>query len=268
MASATLYIKNQYGDDKCDYICDILAVPTSRIYLAPPIVAKWVTSMPTLCIPSQTEALLLSRPKLENIAGTDDWLLNLSKRIELIANQAKGGTLVLATSYAQLCAFTTYLSKSSVNQNRLIIQEKYKKVEVNRTLFKQKHAEGIQPVWLALGSAWTGLNLKEDNENIEDTLFTDLVITCCPLNNNRSNTMLARIEARSMNPIIKEALMTLKQGLGRLMRNEKQQGRKIWFLDGRIYHGTWKGMEEMQKSTIKLLLQYKKVIIFNGDSSK
>jgi len=105
------------------------------------------------------------------------------------------------------------------------------------------------------------LDLTDNNIDIEDTLLTDLVILCCPIGLNRTNTMSARIEARSINPIIKESMMMLKQGLGRLMRDPKQTNRNIWFLDGRIYC-PWKGMDDFQKLVIRALSQYKKVTDF------
>lgn len=264
LASATLYIKNQYGEDKCDYICDILAIPSSRLHMTSPVIAEWVTSVPTLNIPSATAARAIARPRppVDDARLIQDWLDNVAKRIEIIFKQARGGTLVLATSYAQLSVLNAHLHDSGIPAELIYVQEKNRKLAVTEQAFREAHAKGQRPIWLALGAAWTGLNLREINTEIEDTLLTDLVIVCCPFGMNRTNTMNARIEAKSMNPIIKEALMMLKQGLGRLMRDATQTDRNIWFLDGRIYC-EWKGMEEFQKSAVKTLSQYKKICTFN-----
>lgn len=88
-----------------------------------------------------------------------------------------------------------------------------------------------------------------------DTLLTDLVITCCPVGMNRTNTMNARVEKYRTHPIIKEALMMLKQGFGRLMRDHKQTGKHLWFMDGRIWT-EWKGMRDFQRSVEAMLRNY------------
>jgi len=264
LASATLYIKNQYGEDKCDYICDILAIPSSRLHITAPVIAEWMTSIPQLHTPSETAAKLIARPffnKGDSIEAyeilVERWLNSLAAKINKVADNAKGGTLVLATSYAQLSVLNGHLIGSGIPSERIFMQERNKKISATEQAFREAHKNGLRPIWLALGAAWTGLDLKETNAEIEDTVLTDLVILCCPIGMNRTNTMNARIEARSMNPIIKEALMMLKQGLGRLMRDPTQTDRNIWFLDGRIFT-EWKGMEELQKSVIKLLMRYKK----------
>lgn len=264
LASATLYIKNQYGEDKCDYICDILEIPSSRLHVTTPVIAEWMTSVPTLHVPSVATAKTIARPTQDKDCSAEDysqlmqnWLLNVFKKIESISKKAKGGTLVLATSYAQLDILNTHLLASGLAKERIFVQEKNKKLAVTEQAFRDAHKKGLRPIWLALGAAWTGLDLKEKNTEIKDTLLTDLVIACCPFGLNRTNTMNARIEARSMNPIIKEALMMLKQGLGRLMRDATQTERNLWFLDGRIYCD-WKCMDEFKKSVLKILGQYKK----------
>jgi len=261
LASATLYIKDQYGEDKCDYICDILSIPSSRLHSTPPVIAEWLTSVPTLNVPSPLIAKGLSRPSVDDAESMQDWISTIVKKIEDIATQAKGGTLVLATSYAQLSMLIPQMQAIGIPSERIFVQEKNKKLAVTEQDFREAHKKGLRPLWLALGAAWTGLDLTDTNTDIEDTLLTDLAILCCPIGLNRTNTMSARIEARSINPIIKESMMMLKQGLGRLMRDPTQANRNIWFLDGRIYC-PWKGMDEFQKLVIRALSQYKKVNTF------
>ena len=263
LASATLYIKNQFGDDKCDYICDILAIPASRLYVTHQVITSWLTSIPELHVPSQILAQKIARPdakKYKNeeslLKAEQNWLDNLAKEIAVISEKAKGGTLILATSYSQVSQLGEYLIRLGIEEERVVTQDRNRKIAVTEQSFREAHKKGLRPIWVGLGSAWTGLNLAESDGAIEDTLLTDLIIVCCPIGMNRTNTMNARIEARSIQPLIKEALMTLKQGLGRLMRNERQKNRHIWFLDGRIY-SEWKGMEEFQQSILKIFSLYK-----------
>ena len=259
LASATLFIKNTYGDDKCDYICDVLQIPTSRLHATQPVISPWLTSKPTLHTPSPELALKLTRPSIQDEPLTKIWLENLSSTLFGISQQTKGGTLVLATSYVQISTIVEHLIKLGLSPDRIIQQDRNLKISVTEKLFREAYSKGLRPIWIGLGSAWTGLNLTDTDKSNVDNLLTDLVILCSPLNLNRTNTMIARVEARSISPIIKEALMMLKQGLGRLMRDESQDDRHIWFLDGRIY-GQWKQMEEFQKSTLKLLSLYKNYV--------
>jgi|GEM_PF-1649751 len=266
LASATLYIKNQYGEDKCDYICDILAVPTSRTHIMEPIVADWVSAIPVLHIPSEAQAKSLMRPniKSDDHSLNDSWLHNAAVCLNSISREAKGGTLLLATSYVQLATLKENLIALGTSEDRLVVQERNKKIEVFESIFKEKHRAGLRPIWLGLGGAWTGFNLSEEDKSIEDTVISDLVITCCPFGTNNSNAMNARIEAKKLSPIKNESLMMLKQGIGRLVRSPDHKDKHIWFLDGRIYT-EWEGMQDFQKSVKVLLSRYKKREYFSFD---
>ena len=74
-----------------------------------------------------------------------------------------------------------------------------------------------------------------DEDPAKDFLLTDLVIVRIPYGMNRTSTHIAR-EAWNPNADFKgkEAILRLKQGLGRLMRQDGVTDRHIWFLDGRI----------------------------------
>lgn len=67
--------------------------------------------------------------------------------------------------------------------------------------------------------------------------------------------MAARVAIQNTNPIIKEALMILRQGMGRLIRSSEAVGKHIWIMDGRLW-SNWPGMQPLQKSAQRLLEQY------------
>lgn len=77
-------------------------------------------------------------------------------------------------------------------------------------------------------------------------MLTDLVIGCCPIGLNNTPTMKTRFERQGIAPVAKEALMTLRQGLGRLIRNSQVRDRHVWMLDGRI----WSNWPHMQQFTM------------------
>ena len=260
LASATIYTQDKFGDFKSDYIADVLALPSSRLYAPPPVIAKWVTDVPILHIPSAAKCSALARPNILARKESEDaeinWVGELVKEIKTITKNSKGGTLVLATSYWQVEQIAAGLAAAGVKKARIIEQKRERKMALTVEEFRELHKNGLRPIWVALGGAWTGLDLKKEKGYLsEDTVLTDLVIACCPVGLNRTNTMNARIDARHMQPITKEALMILKQGMGRLMRDERQTNRHIWILDGRIWN-EWNGMLDFQKSVEAMLRNY------------
>lgn len=264
LASATIYTQDRYGDYKSDYIADVLSLPGTRTSTPPPVIAKWVTEVPVLHLPSKDKCKTLARPG-QAIRKTDplaekQWIGHVAENLLQVVNKAQGGTLVLVSSYWQAEHLHEGLAHMGVPKERIISQQRDRKLAVSENKFRLLHGEGVRPIWIALGAAWTGLDIR-DKESENDTLLTDLVIACCPVGMNRTNTMNARIGARKMQPIIKEALMMLKQGLGRLMRDGKQTGRHLWFLDGRIWT-EWNGMKNFQQSVEAMLRNYPNREIF------
>lgn len=261
LASATLYLKDSQGNNKNDYIADILKLPGSRTHCPSPVISTWITNIPVLHTPDPKNIALcesLARPNKANNKDEKNgelWIADIAKECAKIVTQSKGGSLILVTSYHQVSGIAEGLIANGIPADRIIMQQRNKKLAVFENEFCGAHKNNMRPVWIALGGAWTGLDLKDESTK-PDTLLTDLIIACCPIGLNRTTTMNARIEARSTQPIIKEALMMLKQGLGRLMRDEDQRDRNIWFLDGRVWI-KWPGMESFQNAVKKMLESYK-----------
>ncbi len=258
LASATIYTQDRYGDYKSDYIADVLSLPGSRTSTPPPVIAKWVTEVPVLHLPSKDKCGALARPGQAicktNPVAEKQWIGHVAENLLQATDKAQGGTMVLVTAYWQAEHLHDGLMRLGVQKERIILQQRGRKLAVSENEFRQLHREGVRPIWIALGSAWTGLDIR-DKESKNDTLLTDLVIACCPIGMNRTNTMNARIDKYKTHPIIKEALMMLKQGFGRLMRDDKQTGRHLWFLDGRIWT-EWGGMKDFQQSVGAMLRNY------------
>ena len=75
--------------------------------------------------------------------------------------------------------------------------------------------------------------------------------------------MLSRIKRMGMHAVTQEALLTLKQGLGRLIRRSGVQDRHLWLLDGRVYDGQpWSAksdMKELTAATRRLVRSYRTI---------
>jgi Rad3-related DNA helicase len=258
LASATLYAPDEFGNSKCDYAAKNLAVPKSRIDTPLPVVAPWVVKNATMHLPTMEKCKLLARPAAKTRTRSDEaaWLDNIGAEIFTVVENARGGTLVLATSYAQVEAITAALETRGVEKMRIVPQERGAKFATTETIFRERHKKGLRPILVGLGTAWTGINLRDDSvPPSQDTLATDLVIACLPVGLNQTSTMRTRTEYAGTHPVAQEALMMLRQGLGRIVRDRGMKDRHIWFMDGRIWTG-WQGMRALCLSVKRILEQY------------
>lgn len=262
LASATLSTPDEFGNAKFDYLAGLLALPASRLDAPNPVVAPWIKSIPTLHTPRVPENF--SRPvSLARTAESEAaWLARMAGQMANVAQSAKGGTMVLLTSYAQAKALQALLGAQQSMGDRVLTQSPDEKFASCEARFRSAHKAGKRPVLLALGVAWTGVDLSDKEVSPDkDLLLSDLVIGCLPIGLNRSSTMAARIEAQGTYPIVNEALMTLQQGLGRAVRSEGAANKNIWMMDGRIW-SDWPGMKSLQQSARRILGKYQKQKIF------
>lgn len=259
LASATLYVMDASGNNKCDYLRYLLAVDFSRIMTPAPVIEPYIYSLPCLYTPSTDSCRGLIPPRQQNnYEAEKKWHENLVHKIWHIVDTAHGGTLVLFTAYKTIQAVTTLLEQSGVEAARIVAQQPNQKFSACEYRFREIHAKGERPIMLALGTAWTGIDLKDyaaSDEN--DTLLTDLVISRLPINLNKSNSMISRVEKMGVYPLINECLLTFKQGLGRLIRRDNVKHRRIWILDGRAFiSDNWYGMNTLTGAIRRLLRGY------------
>lgn len=257
LCSATLFIPDETGNARADYVQNVLGLPRSRLDLPPPLVVPSVLEIPVMHLPSTKSARILARPvgRARTPESDDAWAQKLGRVIGNITSKlaTRGGTLVLLTSYAQAKAVAEYIDPA-----RLVMQRDNERFADAQQRFEALYRAGGKPVLLGVGTAWTGVDLadKLQSDPKQDAMLTDLIIGCLPVGLNRSATMQARIDRMGTNPIEKEALMMLRQGLGRLIRREGVQDRHIWFLDGRLWTD-WPGMDRLKRAATKILYAYK-----------
>lgn len=142
---------------------------------------------------------------------------------------------------------------------RLIEQKRGKEFASFVDAYTELHSKTGNPILIGLGPAWTGLDLSDKAVSApKDTLLTNLVIGCSPIGLNQTPTMQKRIALTKTSAISKEALLILKQGLGRLIRRNGVKDRHIWVLDGRIWSTTW--LRQFTGPAKRLLGKYKTVL--------
>lgn len=260
--SATLYLYRSSGPH-ANYMAGLLGIPQDRRAEFAPIEARWLMDcIESVHTPEGPRALVLTPPsrrdrldEQEYARATGLWLDALAQQLREIHASAAGGVLVLNTSYEAVNGLVQRLGQmpSSGEGERdgqvlpLVYAREGSSVSLQAKEFLQMRQDGLKPIWLALGSAWTGLDVggHEPMEALlglpallpqEDQVLTDLVVPRLPFGNNNSITHLRRI---MMSPSVPwdmlDAAFRFRQALGRLVRRKGlTRNRRIWVLDGRL----------------------------------
>jgi len=236
--SATLYLPGDKGVS-ASHIRYLLAIPPARCGLIEPIQPEWLTATPVLHLADRENIGMFCPPSGKKVQPEQirDWLVGLVSLMSHIVTTAKGGTLVLMSSYDRAATLGTILNEAF--EDRLIVQSAKNPLMSCRSQFIERSQQGERPIWIATGSAWTGLDLRDsrfgDDEAHLDNLVTDLVIPNLPFGLNRSTTHTARVERGGLQLEALGAALLLRQGLGRLIRRQGLQNRRMWVLDGRVF---------------------------------
>lgn len=222
-----------------------MAVPPDRDGTTNPLHPAWIYATPTVHMPSMDVFHKYVPPNAEQVEEDEEamqqWLRNCAKAIAHAAATAAGGTLVLMTSFDRLQGLSDAINDRYPElAQRLIRQERHERLSHSADAFRAMASKGKRPVWLATGAAWTGLDLSDaavpDERAADDLLLTDLVIPNLPFGLDRTTTHIARIGRIGFGAEIIGVQRRLRQGLGRLIRREDLQKRRIWILDGRLRH--------------------------------
>lgn len=255
--SATLYLRRQDGPS-ANYMANLLQIPDARRAEYPPIEAPWLREAVTqVYTPTGSEAAGLRPPSmldrltdLERASRTHKWLDHLALKLRDIHQGAAGGVLVLNTSYETIQELQTRLADM---QPCTVLAQEGKSLQRQAQAFLQLHLAGTKPLWLAVGGAWTGLDIggHDPMQRLlalasipaeQDNVLTDLVIPRLPFGTNQTITHLRRKTMNSSMPWdLLDAAFRFLQGMGRLVRRKGlPHNRKIWILDGRLDEPTAK----------------------------
>jgi ATP-dependent DNA helicase DinG len=230
LVSATLYLPNAYGKLTADFISKSLNLPKERLMMFPPIRPSWVTDPVTLYAPKNPEVLCPpSEGSFENDPvgfeyAMDMWLREIADRAARIAQSAQSGTLLLFNSYDVV----EKLGKKLAPQlgSRLMLQSRAASVSTLKRTFTEEALGDRRPVWIGVGQAWTGLDISAKGE--KDPLM-DVVIGRLPFKKAKGVSTAGDKKGRNA------TAFDMRQGIGRLVRNDRCANKKLWVLDGRIF---------------------------------
>jgi CRISPR type IV-associated DEAD/DEAH-box helicase Csf4 len=170
------------------------------------------------------------------------WADEVGAYLVKVHETAAGGVLVLGRSYADLQLWQERAQPTL--GELLIVQQEGHPLNEARSRFLALAAQRKRPLMLALGGAWTGLDLSLPGvPPDEDNVLTDLVIPLAPLGVNRSITQEHRRRRRGVLVDAMAALVVFRQGIGRLVRAEGiPTNRRLHFLDARMHDPQWNSM--------------------------
>ncbi len=154
----------------------------------------------------------------------------LADHIDFCTRRTTGGSLVLFTSYADMQRVAEVLEPVYHGAHRPFFQQG---PGANRTELARLLREAGNGVLFGTESFWTGIDVPGD-------ALSQVILTRLPFQVPTHPVLEARtehIEARGGNPFaeltLPDALMTFRQGIGRLIRSQRDRG-VITILDSRI----------------------------------
>ena len=220
--SATLYTENRDGSSIA-YTAERLGVSPDVRMTFPPIRAPWMTDAVTVYTPGDTGAYLIPTDSEER---KPEWLQGLAIAIAFAQETETRGMLVLSTSRALTSAIRDALRDDGEIAEDRIIDGTVGRLGANRIAFENLARAGRRPVWIAQGPAWTGLDL-------DDATIGTLVVPKLPFPPPRPGDT-SGLKPTYDGEQVAQMMMTLKQGMGRLVRSRDPLPKRAFVLDGRI----------------------------------
>lgn len=238
----------------------MLSVRTKQLVALDPIRPAWLYDPVTLHLVGEAEHAdglpRFRRPtKRDKLSGDElerrngRWRDDVATYVARAHASAVGGTLVLLTAHNERSEIGARLREEDVG-GPLIEHRPDASLDAVRRRFLECSAAGERPCLLAVGGAWTGLDLSADALTSftgtmltpeEDRVLTDLIIPIAPIGVNRSLTHEWRREKTGVMAEVGSTSIVMRQGIGRLVRRMGlPPNRRLHFLDSRIHESAWR----------------------------
>lgn len=221
LVSATLYTDNKDGPS-IRFMAEILGVGPDQRMTFEPIRPTWQVEPVTFHVPAVGSTLPAPAHDDE---GNRRWIDSVSERIAGLCGTSAKGVLVLCRSRAMTSAVVETMIADGFASDR-IVDGTTAPLSQLRARYEGMSRSGHRPVWITQGPAWTGLDLPDD------TIDT-LVIPALPFPPPRPGST-AGAEPSYDGEQVARMMITLKQGVGRLVRNRNATPKRAYLLDTRI----------------------------------
>ena len=146
-----------------------------------------------------------------------------------------GGGLILFTSYSMMNDFADILHDSIVKSGRnLFVQGS----EKSRTAVLQEFKDAENGILFATSSFWTGVDVRGGALRNVVIMRLPFAVPNHPIIKGKCRLIAERGENPFTEFIVPEAVLTFKQGIGRLLRSRSDSG-NIFVFDSRIVHARY-----------------------------
>lgn len=201
----------------------ILRLPKDRLSVVKPVTPNWIA-----------QSLEIHRSFTNSVDfGSEEWLDQVSEKCMQVIGSAKGGILILNTSFETCDALAARLRP--ILNERLIVQSSVHSLAYCKAKFIELYRSGVMPVWIGVGRAWVGVDLTDESVSAKhDNMISDLIIPKIPYQISQSMASQYRNSAGHYGVMAQEAAWVLRQGIGRLVRRQGCPKKHVWLLDGRI----------------------------------
>lgn len=222
VVSATLYTENKDGS-ALRYMAERLGVGPDARMAFEPIRASWITQAVTVHTPGNCGPYLIPT---RDPAKQYEWVKNVAIAIAGVHEDETRGILVLSTSLAMTGEIHDELIAQNEVDASCLIDGRVGRMGTNRAAFEAMAKRGERPIWIAQGPAWTGLDL-------DDKTIGTLVVPKLPFPPPRPGDTKGS-EPSYDGEQVARMMMTLKQGIGRLVRSRNPEPKRAYVLDARI----------------------------------
>lgn len=213
-----------------------LCIDHQRVVSIQPIETTWLRKNVTLHAPPVSK----NKNGLPNFANTaflppgnknelQKWVSDQADIIGKLLENSSGGVMIVCTSYDQIDSLYSQINIMESIQNQPVHLFKSKRTQslVSQVAeFKKSYLAGLRPIWIAISSAGTGVDITDKQAKpIDDQMLSHLVVTRLPFSpaNKNSNYMKT----------IEDGLVDFKQILGRLVRRPDRKNMHLHVLDAR-----------------------------------
>lgn len=231
--SATLTFPEKPGRSVYERMANVLFIPKEKLMPFMPVLSDFMHKGVTFELKTDSKLMPVNIGVEDYETKMSLWGKSIAEEIEQAHSSSAGGTLVLNTSYQSI----EYISKHLTSNSVIVAKNGYPLLSQKKD-FLTLSQKGQKPIWLAIGGAWTGLDLSGKDLDIPaelDNVLTTEIITRLPIGLNRSLMNRDSGTGFNMFALTFEAYQVFRQGVGRLVRRENlRPNRKLIVLDPRL----------------------------------
>ncbi|KLR58965.1 hypothetical protein OX89_04020 [Diaphorobacter sp. J5-51] len=267
LVSGTLY--EELPQLSCEAARRALNVPFDNALTMDPVHAQWQYTPVTVCMIGTVSTAggrpRYVRPKAEGEStelsasaanSHADWAQDVAGYIQQAHRDGAGGMLVLGTAFRDLHALAELLRPMDLAP--ILEHRSGLPLAFLREQFLELAENGLRPILLAAGGAWTGFDLHSERE---PNACTDLVIANAPFGaTSRTLAREARLRQKhGFSELVAQVTVLVRQGIGRLVRSpDTPANRRIHWLDAKIHQPSTAGLLNPIK---RVFAKYRQIVV-------